>query len=105
MFVVALQNELHDSATQDISFRANKEYIAEAKSGYIRFYEKVESNSGNWLNKETGIFTAPYAGTYLFSVQTFTVYTDNAEIRLNGSWKNTRLVFTHQDESCFVICL
>lgn len=59
------------------SFSNNKEYVP---------YDYIVLNRGNGLNKTTGIFTAPRAGTYLF---TFTAVTNPREnqvvsIKLNG---------------------
>lgn len=62
---LALRTELEDSATPDISFRAVRGSPF-STAQYVP-YERVELNNGNGMNGATEIFTAPRAGTYLFT--------------------------------------
>ncbi|PVD22201.1 hypothetical protein C0Q70_18007 [Pomacea canaliculata] len=56
-------------------------------SGALVFGE-IRANTGGAYNPATGVFTAPVAGLYLFTVQTYIRVSGRAklELRVNGSW-------------------
>lgn len=77
------RKELEDSVmTPDISFYANRTDLIKSKQ-YVT-YNHVELNKGNGMNATTGIFTAPRAGTYLFTFHSYGREYQYLEIKLNG---------------------
>lgn len=83
-----LRKELEDNATPDINFHAKLTQQFGITSQYVS-YQTVVLNNGSGLDGETGIFTAPKAGTYLFTfhAQMDNPYTQRLHITLNGEYQ------------------
>ena len=69
----------------DFAFSAELEGDVSFSAGEKIIFTKVPTNVGNSYDNETGIFTAPHNGTYLFTVISMSTTGDHtALITVNG---------------------
>ena len=52
-----------------IMFSVTEIDAVRTKQGKAQIYEEVEINEDNCFDETTGVFTAPYAGAYIFSAR------------------------------------
>jgi len=80
----ALTKELDASITSDVSFHAYRTKSLH-KNGIVDYQETKVNTVGNALDLDSGVFTVPKAGTYLFHFHCTKVSKEfHAYITLNG---------------------
>ena len=68
--------------TQSIAFNVREAADKSPTAGQIMVFQTVVLNSGNAFDIRTGIFTSPFNGTFLFSVQICTSFRETGSVKV-----------------------
>jgi hypothetical protein len=94
VFAVRAITALNNSA---IAFTAAGPMNVQSSKDRALKFEVVRTNIGNAYNRDTGIFTSPVSGTYVFYTQAFGTNTPELSLEILKNDLSTRVAMAYED--------